>query len=171
MDNFETVLPRLRKISLFTEFSEDTERNNRILKAVYNNIQIKEFSKGDVIIKEGDFGDDFFILYNGSVLIERSTPAGDTLALARLTSDMNVFFGETALISNDARTATVKAAVPCKTIVLTKKNFEKISDEEPVFGYKVVLEIARRMAATIKTTNSDKATLYEALFNEIEGLQ
>jgi CRP-like cAMP-binding protein len=125
MDNFETVLPRLRKISLFTEFSEDNERNNRILKAVYNNIQIKEFSKGDVIIKEGDFGDDFFILYNGSVLIERSTPAGDTLALARLTSDMNVFFGETALISNDARTATVKAAVPCKTIVLTKKILKK----------------------------------------------
>ena len=39
------------------------------------------------------------------------------------------------------------------------------------FGYKVVMEIARRMAITIKTTNSDKATLYAALFDEIEGLQ
>lgn len=39
------------------------------------------------------------------------------------------------------------------------------------FGYKVVMEIARKMAITIKTTNSDKATLYAALFDEIEGLQ
>lgn len=39
------------------------------------------------------------------------------------------------------------------------------------YGYKVVMEIARRMAITIKTTNSDKATLYAALFDEIEGLQ
>ena len=33
------------------------------------------------------------------------------------------------------------------------------------------MEIARRMAITIITTNSDKATLYAALFDEIEGLQ
>lgn len=171
MDNFEVVLPHLRKIALFSDFSKDCDKNNQILKAVYDNISIKEFSKGDTIIKEGDFGEDFFILYDGTVLVERKTPAGDKIALAKLSSDMNVFFGETALISNDARTATVKAATACKTIVLTKSNFEKISDVEPGFGYKVVLEIARRMAATIKTTNSDKATLYEALFNEIEGLQ
>ncbi len=171
MEKFEDILPKLRKISLFTDFAEDNERNNQILKAVYENIQVRDFAKDEIIIKEGDFGEDFFILYQGSVQIERKTPAGDILALASLSAEMNVFFGETALISNDARTATVKAATACKTIVLTKNNFEKISEKEPVFGYKVVMEIARRMAATIKTTNSDKATLYEALFNEIEGLQ
>ncbi len=171
MDQFETVLPKLRTIALFSDFSEDNERNNRILKLVYDNIQLKEFSKGEVIIKEGNFGEDFYILYKGSVQIERTTPAGDVIALASLNSDQNVFFGETALISNDARTATVKASSACTTIVLTSSSFEKISEIEPVFGYKVVMEIARRMANTIKTTNSDKATLYAALFDEIEGLQ
>lgn len=171
MDKFEVVLPKLRTIALFSDFAEDNERNNRILKLVYDNIHLKEFSKGDVIIKEGDFGDDFYILYKGSIQIERDTPAGDVIALASLNSEQNIFFGETALISNDARTATVKAASACTAIVLNANDFEKICDQEPVFGYKVVMEIARRMAITIKTTNSDKATLYAALFDEIEGLQ
>lgn len=171
MDDFETVLPKLKKIDLFSDFVADTEDNKRILKAVYDNIQLKTFKSGDTIIKEGDFGTEFYILYKGSVQIERNTPAGDVLALASLNADQGIFFGETALISDDARTATVKASSEVTTIVLNNKNFEKICDAEPVFGYKVVMAIARRMANTIKTTNSDKATLYAALFNEIEGLQ
>lgn len=171
MDRFEVVLPKLRTIALFSDFAEDNERNNRILKLVYDNIQLKDFSKGEVIIQEGNFGEEFYILYKGSVQIERATPAGDVIALASLNSDQNIFFGETALISNDARTATVKASSACTTIVLNKNKFEEICEKEPVFGYKVVMEIARRMANTIKTTNSDKATLYAALFDEIEGLQ
>ncbi len=171
MDNFETILPKLRKIDLFADFVADTPENKRILKAVYDNIQLKKFSPGEIIIKEGDFGSEFYILYEGSVQIERNTPAGDVLALASLNADMGIFFGETALISDDSRTATVKASSDVTTIVLNNKNFEKICEAEPVFGYKVVMSIARRMANTIKTTNSDKATLYAALFDEIEGLQ
>lgn len=171
MDNFETILPKLRKIDLFADFVADTPENKRILKTVYDNIQLKKFSPGEIIIKEGDFGSEFYILYEGSVQIERNTPAGDVLALASLNADMGIFFGETALISDDSRTATVKASSDVTTIVLNNKNFEKICEAEPVFGYKVVMSIARRMANTIKTTNSDKATLYAALFDEIEGLQ
>ena len=37
------------------------------------------------------------------------------------------------------------------------------------FSYRVLLKLAQRMAKTIRDTNSDKATLYEALFSEIES--
>lgn len=169
MDDFETVLPKLIKIELFSDFSADNDDDRRILKLVYDSLKIKNYKKGDVIIKEGDYGDEFFILYKGNVQIQRNTPAGDVIALAKLSSDMNIFFGETALISSDTRSATVLASNECKCIVLSSKQFLAICEKEPLLGYRVLLHLARRMSQTVRNTNSDKATLYEALFSEIEG--
>lgn len=168
MDKFEEVLPKLINIQLFSDFKADDENDCRILKLVYENMTVENFNKGDIIIKEGQFGDLFYILYKGSVQVLRETPAGDTIALADLNQAQNIFFGETALISNDPRTATVKATSDCKCIVLSSKKFLNLCDKEPLLGYRVTLNLARRMAKTIRDTNSDKATLYEALFNEIE---
>ena len=170
MDSFEKVLPKLVEIELFSDFKVDNENDKRIMKMVYDNITIKEYKKGDVIIKEGDYGDDFFILYDGSVQIYRDTPAGDKIALANLNSTSKVFFGETALISKDTRTATVTAATDCKTIVLSSKNFISLCDKEPLLGYRVLLHLAGRMSQTIRNTNRDKAVLYTALFDEIAEL-
>lgn len=168
MDNFEEVLPKLVKIQLFSDFNIDDENDCRILREVYDSMTIENYQKGDVIIEEGKIGDDFYILYSGKVHISRKTPAGDEIALADLTSEMNIFFGETALISDDPRTATVRALADCRCIALSSTKFLAVCDKEPLLGYRVLLKLAQRMAKTIRDTNSDKATLYEALFNEIE---
>ena len=168
MDNFEEVLPKLVKIQLFSDFKTDDENDCRILRSVYDSMTIESYQKGDVIIEEGKIGDDFYILYSGKVHISRKTPAGDEIALADLTSEMNIFFGETALISDDPRTATVRALSDCRCIALSSTKFLAVCDKEPLLGYRVLLKLAQRMAKTIRDTNSDKATLYEALFNEIE---
>ena len=169
MDKFEEVLPKLVKIQLFTDFNPEDENDVRILRAVYDSMTIENYQKGDIIIEEGKFGEDFYILYSGKVHVSRQTPAGDTIALADLASEMNIFFGETALISDDPRTATVKALTDCRCIALSSTKFLAVCDKEPLLGYRVLLKLAQRMAKTIRDTNNDKATLYEALFNEIES--
>ena len=169
MDKFEEVLPKLVKIQLFTDFNPENENDVRILRAVYDSMTIENYQKGDIIIEEGKFGEDFYILYSGKVHVSRQTPAGDTIALADLASEMNIFFGETALISDDPRTATVKALTDCRCIALSSTKFLAVCDKEPLLGYRVLLKLAQRMAKTIRDTNNDKATLYEALFNEIES--
>lgn len=168
MDKFEEVLPKLVKIQLFSDFNIDNKNDCRILREVYDSMTIENYQKGDVIIEEGKIGDDFYILYSGKVHISRKTPAGDEIALADLASEMNIFFGETALISDDPRTATVRALTDCRCIALSSTKFLAVCDREPLLGYRVLLKLAQRMAKTIRDTNSDKATLYEALFNEIE---
>lgn len=169
MDKFEEVLPKLVKIQLFSDFNPDVEDDCRIMKAVYENMSTVTYQKGDVIIKEGQYGDMFYILYSGKVQVCRKTPAGDTIALADLKSEDNVFFGETALISDDPRSATVKALCDTRCITLSSTKFLEICEKEPLLGYRVLLKLAQRMAKTIRDTNSDKATLYEALFSEIES--
>ena len=168
MDKFEEVLPKLVNIQLFSDFNPEDENDVRILRAVYDSMTIENYQKGEVIIEEGKFGEDFYILYKGKVHISRKTPAGDEIALADLSSEMNIFFGETALISDDPRTATVKTLTDCKCIALSSTKFLAVCDKEPLLGYRVLLKLAQRMAKTVRDTNSDKATLYEALFSEIE---
>ena len=92
MDSFEQVLPKLVKIQLFSDFDIESEEDQRILKAVYDNLSIQKFKAGQKIIKEGETGDSFFILYSGQVLITRDTPAGDVIALATLSSEQMLEF-------------------------------------------------------------------------------
>lgn len=168
-DNFETVLPKIAAIPLFSSFNIKNKDDVEILQSVYEIITIKKFKKGDVIIKEGAKGDLCYILYSGNVMISRKTPAGDTIALANLSSKEDVFFGENALITNEPRSATVTASSDCSTLALSGKRFLELCEKRPILGFRVTLYLAREMSKTIKATNNDKATLYEALFNEIEG--
>lgn len=169
IDNFETVLPKILKIELFSDFKATDENDKKILRLVYDNMVMKHYKKNDIIIKEGEYGDLFFILYSGSVQVLRNTPAGDRIALANLSSEMNVFFGETALVSRDTRSATVIATSDCSVIALSGKKFNEICNKEPMLGYRVLLQLSKKMSLTIRNTNSDKAALYEALFSEIEN--
>lgn len=167
LDVFDEVFPKLLKLQLFADFKADDENDKRILKKVYCELQVKSFKAGDEIIKEGERGECFYILTDGNVQVFRNTMAGDRIALANLTSDMGIFFGEAALIGTDTRAATVVASTDCRTCVITGKKFKELCEAEPILGYRVMLCLARRMTARIKKANSDMETLYEALFDEV----
>lgn len=169
MDEFSIVLEKLNSIPLFSDFDIKKREDVDVLHKVYDSIIVKKFKKGDLIIKEGDEGDFCYILYSGLVNITRTTPAGDVIALANFSSAQNVFFGENALIGNDPRSATVRAETDCTTLALSGKKFLHLCEQEPILGFRVVLYLAKQMAKTIREINNDKATLFEALYNEIEG--
>ncbi len=168
MDSFEKVLPKILKLQLFSAFDSSNPTDIEILKSVYDILEIKQFKKDEVIIREGETGSIFYILYSGSVLITRGTPAGDVIALATLNSEQNIFFGEMAIITNDQRSATVTANTNCSTLTISGEKFSKLCDKYPVLGYRIYSVLARRLAKTLRETNNDKAILYEALCNEIE---
>ena len=167
--NFEEVLPKLIKMEIFSSFDPDKEEDRRILKKVMERLVPQHFKKGETIIREGDKGENFYILYKGSVQVRQQTFSNDTIALANLNDSMNIFFGEAALIGQDTRSASVIALTDCDTIAMSGADFLELSESEPLFGYRVTLLLARRMSATIKKSNQDKSTLYEALLSEVEG--
>lgn len=165
----EDFFYKLTNLEIFEDFKEDNETNRNIIKMVYDNFKVKTFKKGDIIIKENDIGDNFYILLEGKVQISRKSPLGDSISLADFDDSMNVFFGEAALLENEIRSATVKATSDCKTLTLSSHNFLKICEKESFFGYKVLLCISKRLKSSINKLNNDITTLYSALFKEIEG--
>lgn len=167
--NFEEILPKLTKMEIFSDFDYENENDKNILKKVYDRLVFQRFKKGEIIIQEGDHGDYFYILLKGNVQVRQQTFANDVIALANLDETMNIFFGEAALIGKDTRSASIVAMSDCDTIALSGDDFLELAESEPIFGYRVTLKLARRMAATIRKANQDKSTLYEALLSEVEG--
>lgn len=163
------LLDKLSKLEIFSDFSEKTENNIRILKKVCTLLSPKEFKAGETIIKEGDMGNTLYILYQGTVQVLRNTPENEQFAVVNLTTEQNVFFGEIALIDNDKRSASVIATTDCNTLILDGKSFLKLCDEEPMLGYKATYRIARRIAHSLRRSTQDMLSLYEALLDEVDS--
>ena len=77
----------------------------------------RQYMPGEVIIREGDVGEEFFLISDGEVQIERQGHE-----IARLGS--GEFFGELALLTGEPRNADVVAAKPVDAYVLGKPEFD-----------------------------------------------
>lgn len=80
------------------------------------------FESTDVIVKEGDVGEYFYIIEEGDV--ECIKEEGQEVIRELHPGD---YFGELALIeSNQKRTLTVKAKSDCKLLVLNRDTFFRV---------------------------------------------
>jgi putative ABC transport system ATP-binding protein len=101
----------LRPIELFKSLTP------RQLTDVAEEMTKRHFAAGDTIIREGEPGEEFFLLSEGEVEVIRAEHE-----VARL--GPGDFFGEVALISGEPRNATVIAVGEVETYVLGKTDFE-----------------------------------------------
>jgi CRP/FNR family transcriptional regulator, cyclic AMP receptor protein len=159
------ILEKLKSIVLFSDFTNDEKR----LEKCYNIMKKEKFKSCDYIIKEGEFGDVLYILYSGKVRILRNTLSNDEYTVVILDSKDHIFFGEVALIDSDRRSASVVAETDCDALSIDRKSFIKLCEDDPLMGYKIVLQIAKRISGSLRKMNKDVITLFEALVNEVEG--
>lgn len=84
-----------------------------------------EFSAGDVVIRQGDPGDHYYIVSQGRCAVSRKpTPKGNDVKLAELKTGDS--FGEEALISNSKRNATVTMITDGILMKLGKETFVEL---------------------------------------------
>jgi CRP-like cAMP-binding protein len=93
-------------------------------------VMLQSYEPGEVIFKQGERGDAFYIVYKGAVEIKVKKgffSFGKTVA--RLSE--NQFFGEIALLSAEPRTATVTCAEPTQLFVLVATDFRFVIQSNP----------------------------------------
>ena len=169
MECTDELIEKLAKLEIFSDLSIDNEEHRRLLKSICGILEPIKFDAGSVIIKEGDVGDALYILYDGTVQVRRRTPNNDQFAVANLTTEQNVFFGEVALVDKDTRSASVYALTDCNALKLDGQEFKQLCDKEPLLGYHVMYRISRRIAGALRRSNKDLMLLYEALIDEVHG--
>jgi CRP-like cAMP-binding protein len=96
---------------------------------------------GELLTREGESGDDFFILVKGSADVLKGKRKIATLRSGD-------FAGEIALLSDAPRTATVRTTSPATTLRASRKGFWALLDTSPKIQRKVMKALADRIAPT-----------------------
>lgn len=90
--------------------------------ALFALLEPVEFKAGDIVIKQGDPGQDYFIIQEGHCQVLRSPPSGGKeIKLADLRAGDS--FGEEALIADTTRNATIEMVTDGILMRLSKDNF------------------------------------------------
>jgi len=90
---------------------------------VADGVQVRSYSGGETLFKEGDAPDGLYLLRRGSVTVSRLI-GGREVVLSYLAAGNYV--GEMALMSESPRMATVRAAVTTEALVLNAGTFQRV---------------------------------------------
>lgn len=112
------------KIQLVQQIAITHHLPQSIMDKIVNELVAVEVEAGEVIIKEADKGDSYYMIEDGEAEVIRSDPfTGETSVVNQIgTGDC---FGEEALIQDGFRNATIRMLTPGKLQVLSRKAFEK----------------------------------------------
>jgi CRP/FNR family cyclic AMP-dependent transcriptional regulator len=107
--------------------------------------------KGDVVCHEGEADPSLFVIAKGSVEIVKQAAAARETLLAKLGPGQTI--GEMALLDGQARSATVVAAEDLVLLVLTRTALDRLIEEKPRLGAKLLWKLARLLSQRLRQTS------------------
>jgi CRP/FNR family transcriptional regulator, cyclic AMP receptor protein len=128
----------LEKVSMFSAC------NKKELAKLASVAQERRVPSGTVLTKEGESGDEFYVVAEG--MAEASIKGHKVGSIAA-----GSFFGELSLLDQGPRTATVTAELPTRLVVINAHDFGKVLDDVPSIG----LKIMRGLATRIRSADED----------------
>uniref|UniRef100_M4BEG1 cAMP-dependent protein kinase regulatory subunit n=1 Tax=Hyaloperonospora arabidopsidis (strain Emoy2) TaxID=559515 RepID=M4BEG1_HYAAE len=135
--------------------SLDEKQHQIVLDAMFP----KEFAPGDTIIKQGDDGDNFYILESGVCEVYKDGDLVQTCTEA-------MSFGELALMYNAPRAATVKAVQHSKAWALDRQTFKFIIMETTLQKREAHKGFIERVPLLESLSEYERLTVADALKTE-----
>jgi cAMP-dependent protein kinase regulator len=111
----------LKKVRIL-ETLDDYERMT-----IADALESATYHKGQTIVKQGEYGDSFYIIVEGTVEVYKENEKGERINLGRLSE--GDYFGEIALLLNQPRAATVVVPDDCeqvKVVKLDRRSFKNL---------------------------------------------
>jgi CRP-like cAMP-binding protein len=93
---------------------------------------------GRVLMREGESGDEFYLVLEGSVRVDRG---GTTVA----TLGPGQFLGEIALVDHGPRTASATCETACRLLVLGHREFNSVMASSQEIRTRVLTALAQRV--------------------------
>ena len=121
---------------------------DRELLRVMQSVEVRSYDDAQVVIREGDKGDELFIVLSGKVNVSRG---GETLT--RLGAGEH--FGEMALIRAVPRSATVTSDGGAELIVIRRTDFFEILRSEHEIAVKMLWQFLGVLADRLDQTSSE----------------
>ena len=127
----------LREIPLFSEMDEQEVAGIRAI------MEETKFKPGQVIIREGETGDLFYVILEGQAeIIIRDADGADVVLHKAGPGD---FFGELSMLTNEPRSARVRAAENLTTLALERDEFFNFLRTHTHAAIDVMVELGGRL--------------------------
>jgi HEAT repeat protein len=129
----------LREVPLFSELSLDR------LEAIHQLMHESEYLVGECVIREGDPGNDLYVLVEGELQIYKShgTPAQRFLS----TLTPIGYMGEIAILDGSARSATAIASKDSRLLSLGGEPFKEVILQNPEISFEIFKVLTARVRA------------------------
>ncbi len=123
---------RTRLIEAISMFHELAPNERQLL--VRHSV-VRPFRAGELIVRQGDYGDTCYIIARGEVQVEEQDATGEHRLIAFLRD--GDFFGEAALLAHTPRMASVRATTDCQLLALSRDDFEKFGQQYPEMVHRI----------------------------------
>jgi CRP-like cAMP-binding protein len=137
------TLAFLRDVRVFETFSDGD------LSAIAERLRHRELRGRQILFREGDRGEEMFIVRRGTMLISKAVTGKVEQVLVRV--EPSDFFGEMTLFDGSPRSATAQAETDAELLVLGRDSLQALTENNPsaaaAFFYamvKVFMERLRR---------------------------
>jgi hypothetical protein len=102
--------------------------------------ELKRFAPGESIVREGERGEEMFVIIRGSAQVWAGSDGGRRLIAEHRRGDV---FGEMGLVRHDQRTADVVASSDIEVLAVDERFLERIQRRYPRIAAKVFLNLTR----------------------------
>ncbi|MCX4242992.1 cyclic nucleotide-binding domain-containing protein [Paraliomyxa miuraensis] len=136
------TVEELRSIPAFRAFDHDP------LAQLAQRSQVVALEEGELLMVEGDMGDEFYFLLDGGLVIHRHNDEAER-EFEIATIEAGEPIGEMRLFEAAPRSASVRAACPSTVLRITVLDFEGLAETNPVF-HRVEIELARRIVSRMR---------------------
>jgi CRP-like cAMP-binding protein len=125
-----------------------------VLERLTQGTQVVLFGPGEVIIHEGESGNELFVIERGSAEVLVTREGGLRAQVATLQAGQ--FFGEAALLRDEQRSATVVAITECLLLVITASAFRAAAELDPSIADRLTTKLASRLTELNKAVSDSK---------------
>jgi len=127
----------LKRVSLFSGMTLEQVR------VLTTHLEEQHFLPGEVILYEGDFSQELYMLVSGQVRIVKDYGGPHERTLAMLTQ--GDFFGEMAIFESAPRSATAVTEEESELLVLSPEKFKQTIYQKPEMAFEIFRELSARL--------------------------
>lgn len=107
---------------------------------------IQNIAAKNTIFREGDSGNQMFLIVEGEVEIRKKTTEKSTTTLATLKK--GDFFGEMAMVERKPRSASAIAVTDCRLLALDQNAFMSLIEQNSDFAVRMIKVLSTRLRRT-----------------------
>jgi diguanylate cyclase (GGDEF)-like protein len=112
----------------------------------------REVPENSILFREGEDGQEMYVVLSGTVAITIKTDDGDELEVAR--AGEGSFFGEMSILEKDVRSATCRTVESCSLLSLNDEGFQSLVQNEPTAAIKIMHRMLNTATTRLQKTGA-----------------